>query len=157
MKIQDLLQRIASEEALWTAWDEVRLARGAPGVDGVSVKAFGRDAAAEIRRLAEEIPARRYRPRALRCVWARKRGKEDEFRPLAIPAVRDRVAAGAAHQVLEHVFEPLCHDSSFRFRRGRAPSAPAAVRREPELNRLCRRLYTAPEAGEVRIFVHTSR
>ena len=123
----DLLTRIASEEALWTAWDEVRLARGAPGVDGVSVKVFGRDATAEIRRLAEEIPSRRYRPRALRRVWVRKRGKEDEFRPLAIPAVRDRVASGAAHQVLEHVFEPLCHDSSFGFRRGRGTLA--ALRR----------------------------
>jgi len=122
-----LLQRIASEEVLWTAWDEVRLARGAPGVDGVSVKAFARDAAAEIRRLAEEIPERRYRSRPLRRVWMRKHGKEDEFRPLAIPAVRDRVAAGAAHQVLEHVFEPRYHDSSFGFRRGRGTLA--ALRR----------------------------
>jgi retron-type reverse transcriptase len=58
--------------------------------------------------VAEEIPARRYRPRALRWVWVRKRSNEDEFRPLAIPAVRNHMAAGAAHEVLEHVFEPLC-------------------------------------------------
>ena len=41
--------------------------------------------------------------------------------------MRDRVAAGAAHQVLEHVSEPLCHDSSFGFRRGRGTLA--ALRR----------------------------
>jgi retron-type reverse transcriptase len=122
-----LLQRIASEEALWTAWDEVRLARGAPGLDGVTVKTFGRDAAAEIRRLAEEIPARRYRPRTLRRAWVRGGARRTGSRPLAIPAVRDRVAAGAAHQVLEHVFEPLCHDSSFGFRRERGTLA--ALRR----------------------------
>ena len=58
---QDLLQRTAAEEALWTAWDEVRLARGAPRLNGVSVKAFGRAAAVEIRRLVVEIPARRCR------------------------------------------------------------------------------------------------
>jgi CRISPR-associated protein Cas1 len=123
----DLLHRIASEEALWTAWDEVRLARGAPGVDGVSVRDFDREAPAAIARLARELVARRYRPRPLRRVWVRKRGKENEFRALAIPVVRDRVAAGAAHAVLEHRFEPLFHDSSFGFRRGRGTLA--ALRR----------------------------
>jgi retron-type reverse transcriptase len=122
-----LLQRIASEETLWGAWDEVRLARGAPGVDGVSVREFGRGDAARIRALAAEIVARRYRPRPLRRVWVRTRGKEDEFRPLAIPTVRDRVAAGAAHAVLEHLFEPRFHDSSFGFRPGRGTLA--ALRR----------------------------
>jgi retron-type reverse transcriptase len=123
----DLLHRIASEEALWTAWDEVRLARGAPGVDGVSVRDFNREAPAAIARLARELVARRYRPRPLRRVWVRRRGKENEFRALAIPTVRDRVAAGAAHAVLEHRFEPLFHDNSFGFRRGRGTLA--ALRR----------------------------
>lgn len=123
MKEPALLQRMASEEALWTAWDEVRGAWGAPGVDGVTVRAFERDAYLRIPQLAEEITSRRYRPRPLRRVWVPKRGKEDEYRALAIPAVRDRVAAGAAHDVLEHVFEPLSHDSSFGFRRSRGTLA----------------------------------
>jgi hypothetical protein len=33
-----LLRRIALEETLWGAWDEVLLARGAPGVDGGSLR-----------------------------------------------------------------------------------------------------------------------
>jgi retron-type reverse transcriptase len=60
-------------------------------VDGVSVREFNGAAEGHLRRLAAEIGARRYRPRPLRRVWVRKRGKEDEFRALAIPAVRDRV------------------------------------------------------------------
>ncbi len=127
MEQDGLLRRIASEEALWSAWDEVRLARGAPGTDGVGVREFTREAPDHLRRLSREIRARRYRPRPLRRVWVRKRGKEDEFRPLAIPAVRDRVAAGAAHAVLEHLFEPRFHDSSFGFRRSRGTLA--ALRR----------------------------
>ncbi len=123
----DLLQRIASEEALWSAWDEVRGARGAPGVDGVTVHAFARGAEAELRRLGDEIASRRYRPRPLRRVWVPKQGKEDEYRALSIPAVRDRVASGAAKEVLEHLFEPRFHDSSYGFRRGRGTLA--ALRR----------------------------
>jgi RNA-directed DNA polymerase len=96
-------------------------------VDGVTVRAFEREAQVQIHRLAEEIATRRYRPGPLRRVWVPKCGKEDEYRAVAIPAVRDRVAAGAAHQVLEHVFEPRFHDCSFGFRRSRGTLA--ALRR----------------------------
>jgi hypothetical protein len=58
----------------------------------------------------------------------RKRGKENEFRALAIPTVRDRVAAGAAHSVLEHRFEPLFHDRLEGWATGARMSLPASLR-----------------------------
>ena len=65
MEQDGLLQRIVPEEALWSAWDEVRLARGAPGTDGVGVREFTREAPDHLRRLSREIRARRCRPRLI--------------------------------------------------------------------------------------------
>jgi RNA-directed DNA polymerase len=129
-----LLEQIASEASLWQAWDEVCSARGAPGVDGVSVRDFAREAAHRIPHLAERLRTHRYRARPLRRVWVPKRGKENEYRPLTIPAVRDRIASRAAHHTLEHVFEPMLHDSSFGYRRGRGTLA--ALRRVMRLRDL---------------------
>jgi group II intron reverse transcriptase/maturase len=129
--VSPLLGQIASEDNLWTAWDEICLKRGAPGVDGVTVRMFARSATEAISRLAGELTDRTYRPRPLRRVWVPKRGKEEEYRPLVVPTVRDRVAARAAAQVLEHVFEPLFHHSSIGYRPGR--STLTALRRVTRL------------------------
>jgi len=42
-----------------------------------------------------------------------------KFRPLGIPAVRDRVAQEAVRRLLSPIFEPLFHAASFGFRPGR--------------------------------------
>src|SRR5687767_2284562 len=107
----NLLKQVASEEMLWTAWDEVAADRGAPGVDGISVRSFGQQVAPHLQRLAANLLARTYRPAPLRRVWVQKISKPDEYRGLSIPTVRDRIAARAAHNVLEHIFEPRFHDS----------------------------------------------
>jgi hypothetical protein len=74
---------------------------------------FGRGDAARIRALAAvNVGAALSAAAAAPRVWVRNRGKDDEFRLLAIPTVCDRVAAGAAHAVLEDLFEPRFHDSS---------------------------------------------
>jgi hypothetical protein len=42
-----------------------------------------------------------------------------EFRPLGIPAVRDRVGQEVGRRLLQPIFEPTFHDSSYGFRPGR--------------------------------------
>jgi group II intron reverse transcriptase/maturase len=49
-------------------------------------------------------------------VWIPKDAKGTKFRPLGIPAVRDRVAQEVIRRLLEPIFEPLFHDCSFGFR-----------------------------------------
>src|SRR5256886_7240568 len=44
---------------------------------------------------------------------------ETEFRPLGIPAVRDRVAQEVVRRLLNPIFEPLFHPSSYGFRHQR--------------------------------------
>ena len=44
---------------------------------------------------------------------------ETEFRPLGIPAVRDRVAQEGVRRLWNPIFEPLFHPASFGFRPNR--------------------------------------
>ncbi len=55
-------------------------------------------------------------PKPLRRVFIPKDARGTAFRPLGIPAVRDRVAQEVIRRLLEPIFEPLFHDCSFGFR-----------------------------------------
>jgi RNA-directed DNA polymerase len=115
-----LYDKVARSDILWEAWVDVATNGGAPGVDGVSIDAI-RDGGVEGVRafldgLAAELRDKRYRPQPLRRVHIPKPGKPGEFRPLGIPAIRDRVIMAAAKIVLEPVFEADFSPVSFGFR-----------------------------------------
>lgn len=115
-----LYDKVARSDIMWQAWVDVATNAGAPGVDGVSIDAI-RDGGVEGVRafldgLAAELREKRYRPQPLRRVHIPKPGKPGEFRPLGIPAIRDRVIMAAAKIVLEPVFEADFSPVSFGFR-----------------------------------------
>jgi len=58
-----------------------------------------------------------FEPFPLRRVLIPK--NETEFRPLGIPAVRDRIAQEVVRRLLNPIFEPLFHPASFGFRQKR--------------------------------------
>jgi CRISP-associated protein Cas1 len=100
------------------AFSKVRNNSNAAGVDGISPEAFGRSLQEHIRALQSEVIAGHYVPLSLRRAWLRKEGKSP--RPLAIPAVRDRVLQTAVAQVLTPLFEAEFEDCSFAYRQGRS-------------------------------------
>jgi RNA-directed DNA polymerase len=102
---------------LRAAYQAVRSNRGEPGVDGVTVEAFGVDLDANLAALAAELRARTYRPQPVRRVWIPK--ADGGQRPLGIPAVRDRVVQQAVLQVVEPIFEADFSPHSHGFRPGR--------------------------------------
>ena len=102
------------------AFKAVKKNRGAAGIDKVSIGMFQQNLDANLAALKRDLKKGTFTPKPLRRVWIRKDAKGTKFRPLGIPAVRDRVAQEVIRRLLEPIFEPLFHDGSFGFRPGRS-------------------------------------
>ena len=115
-----LYDKLYREDVLRTAWKQVRVNRGAPGIDRQSIEYIEEVIGVEefLAQIGEELRDKRYRPQAVRRCWIDKPGKPEK-RPLGIPVVKDRVVQMAAKLILEPIFEANFLDCSFGFRPGR--------------------------------------
>ena len=102
---------------LLAAFKAVKRNRGAAGIDKVSIKMFEANLSENLSALLRDLKDGSFVPRPLRRKFIPK--EPGKFRPLGIPAVRDRVAQEALRRLLHPIFEPLFHDSSRGFRPGR--------------------------------------
>jgi group II intron reverse transcriptase/maturase len=98
------------------AFRAVKRNRGAAGIDQVSIQMYERNLDANLDSLMRQLKDGSYRPQALRRVLIPKDPQATKFRPLGIPAVRDRVAQEVVRRLLTPIFEPLFHPHSFGFR-----------------------------------------
>lgn len=112
-----LYGRLLDEKLLRAAFAKVKRARGKPGIDGQTVADFAESKDQEIARLLQELRDKSYRPSPVRRVLIPK--PNGESRKLGIPTVRDRVVQRALLDILEPVFEPHFHPSSFGYRPGK--------------------------------------
>ena len=103
------------QAGFWAVWRN----RGAPGVDGQTVRQFDEREAEELARLGAELRNRSYHRQPARRKWIDKPGTTEK-RPLGIPAVRDRTVEAALRNVLEPIFEHDFAESSYGFRPGRS-------------------------------------
>ena len=116
-----LSDKLYRRDVLERAWAKVRASGGAAGIDRTTLADVERHGIGRLLdELDEDLRAKRYRPLPGRRVWIPKPGSE-QGRPLAIPAVRDRIVQAALKLVLEPIFEADFRPSSFGFRPGRAP------------------------------------
>jgi group II intron reverse transcriptase/maturase len=109
----------------------VRANRGAAGIDKVSVRMFEKNLQPNLDRVLRELKDGTFRPKPARRVYIPK--APGKFRPLGIPAVRDRIAQEVLRRLLSPLFEVRFHDDSYGFRPGR--NAHQAVERVLELHR----------------------
>lgn len=112
-----LYDRMLSEARLLQAFRKVKSNKGKPGMDGQSVEDFAARAHEEVAVLVRELREKSYRPQPVRRVEIRK--ESGGVRELGIPTVRDRVVQQLLLEILQPIFDPEFHPSSYGYRPGR--------------------------------------
>src|SRR6476659_1417252 len=107
-KAHSLIGRIDSS-LMRKAFKSVKRNRGAAGVDRVSIQMFEANLSDNLAALMRELKSGTFVPLPLRRVYIPKDREQTEFRPLGIPAVKDRVAQEVLRRLLAPIFEPLFH------------------------------------------------
>jgi RNA-directed DNA polymerase len=125
-----LIDKIYAERTLQLAWAKVQSNAGACGVDGITVRHFGKDSQARLLVVKEQLKEGTYQPKPVKRVMIPKPGSSEQ-RPLGIPTVRDRVVHTATKMVIEPIFEREFAEHSYGFRPGRG--CKDALRRVDEL------------------------
>jgi len=113
-----LYDRLLSVKSLEAAFQKVKSKKGAPGIDGQSIADFASGLDSNLRMLVGELRDKLYRPLPVRRVEIPK--PDGGLRPLGIPAVRDRVVQQALLDILQPIFDPDFHPSSYGYRPGRS-------------------------------------
>jgi RNA-directed DNA polymerase len=116
IKAHSLTGRITTP-LLLAAFKAVRSNRGAAGIDRVSIQMFEDNLDENLAALERDLKNGSFRPFPLRRHFLSK--GDGKFRPLGIPAVRDRIAQEVVRRLLQPIFERLFHNASFGFRPGR--------------------------------------
>ncbi len=118
-------------QTVYAAWLAVKRNRGAAGIDKVSVGMFEVNLQANLDSLMRQLKTGTFQPMPAKRVYIPK--APGKFRPLGIPAVRDRVAQEILRSLLSPIFEQLFHDHSYGFRPKRG--CHQAVEKVKELHR----------------------
>ncbi len=100
---------------MFKAFKNVKRNRGTAGIDKVSIQMYESRLGSNLQALMKQLKEGTYQPKPLKRVYIPK-GDGSECRPLGIPAVRERVAQDVLRQLIEPLYEPNFHQSSYGFR-----------------------------------------
>ena len=131
-KWYSLYDKVYERTNLVRSFHKVKQNNGVSGIDGQSVANYGDNLSAELCQLEKELREKSYRPQAVKRVYIDK--PDGGERPLGIPTVRDRVVQQALLNVLQPIFDPEFHPSSYGYRPGRS-AARAVAKAERFMNR----------------------
>jgi RNA-directed DNA polymerase len=118
-----------SRQEVWRAWEKVRANKGAPGVDEVSLAAFGKDLKNNLYKVWNRMSSGSYFPPPVKAVEIPK-AHGPGTRMLGVPTIADRVAQTVAAARIEEVVEPVFHADSYGYRPGRKALDAVGVCRE---------------------------
>ena len=108
-----------SRQEVWDAWLKVKGNKGAPGVDGQSIEAFGEDLKGNLYKVWNRMSSGTYFPPPVMAVEIPK-PHGGGTRVLGVPTVADRIAQTVAAARLEEAVEPVFHPDSYGYRHGRS-------------------------------------
>ena len=103
---------------LYKGFKKVKSAKGAAGIDGQSVGDFAENLAVNLKQLQFELQTKQYRAQPVKRVEIPK--DDGGVRLLGIPAVRDRVVQQTLLSLLQPIFDPDFHPSSYGDRPARS-------------------------------------
>lgn len=118
IKFYSLYDRLLHRKALHEAFKKVKKANGSPGTDRQSIADFTTAVDENIDQLLHELKSKRYRPDPVLRVEIPK--AQGGVRKLGVPSVRDRVVQQALLNILQPIFDPTFHPSSYGYRPGRS-------------------------------------
>ena len=113
---------------VWEAWQWVKANKGAAGIDVQTIEMFESDLNKNLYRIWNRMSSGSYFPPAIKAVLIRK--KSGGERILGVPTVSDRIAQTTVALVLEPILEPIFHDDSYGYRRGKSAHDALAVTRK---------------------------
>ena len=115
-KWYSLIDKVYSQSNLLEAFDKVKRNKGSKtsGIDGVSVKKFREHLGSNLYQLHVELKSGTYKPQSVKRGYIEK--EDGSKRPLGIPTMRDRVVQQALLNILQPIFEPDFHPSSYGYR-----------------------------------------
>ncbi len=113
-----LYSRMLNLDALYSGYKKVSRAKGAAGIDGQSLRDYAKDLDNNLTQLQHELQTKQYRPQAVKRVEIPK--ADGGVRLLGIPAVRDRIVQQVLLDILQPIFDPDFHPSSYGYRPGRS-------------------------------------
>lgn len=117
-KWYSLNDKIYRKENLEIAFKRVKRNNGAPGIDGETVMDFAEKLEINIELLHEKLKTNTYEPSPVRRVGIEK--PDGGVRLLGVPTVKDRVVQQAIVNIIEPIFDPTFHPSSYGYRPNRS-------------------------------------
>jgi len=117
-KYYSLYGRLLQRDALYQGFKKVKRAKGAAGIDGQSLSAFAENLEYNLNTLQHELKTKQYRAQPVKRVEIPK--DDGGVRCLGIPTVRDRIVQQVLLDILQPIFDPDFHPSSYGYRPGRS-------------------------------------
>ena len=119
---ENIFKRLTTKSALLDAWRVIQKKRKAGGIDRVTVGFFEKDFDRNIDTLLYSLQNDSYVPEPYERINIKKDNKPDEYRPLSLPIINDKIVQQALKQELEPLFNPVFLDVSYAYRYGKGPA-----------------------------------
>ncbi|WP_186215135.1 MULTISPECIES: group II intron reverse transcriptase/maturase [Burkholderiaceae] len=115
-KFGALYDKVCQSDVLWSAYQQVKANKGAPGIDRQTFDVIEEEIGLGdfLDGIQSRLKAKRYKPLPVKRVYIPK--ADGSQRPLGIPVIADRVVQAAVKLVIEPMFEASFKDFSYGFR-----------------------------------------